>query len=269
MKYSFLGTPRFASIILEKLIEAKLPPTLVICNPDKPVGRKKIITPPPTKIIAEKHDIPVWQPEKLTADEVAKKIDGADVAVLAAYAKILPDEIISLPKLGIVGVHPSLLPKYRGATPIQTTLLNGDHETGTTLFLMDKEVDHGPTLASNRLPIADDDNYIALEQKLANLSAELLIDTLPKFVKQGIKSQVQDEDAATYTKKFITKDGLIDLTKDNNETARRKIKALNPNPGAYVIKSGQRIKILDTRTIQYEGKNPRDVGDALDFVENI
>ncbi|MDP3901560.1 MAG: methionyl-tRNA formyltransferase [bacterium] len=270
--FVFFGTPDFAATILEKLIQNTLKPDLVICNPDKPVGRKKIITPPPTKVIAERNNIPVWQPKTLDVDSFrleVKKFGDFDFAILAAYAKILPQEIIDSFKMGIIVVHPSLLPKYRGATPIQTALLNGETKTGTALILMDAQVDHGPVLAKSPLTIADDDNYETLSKKLADLSANLLIENLPKFISNSLTPQPQNETEATYTKKFITEDGLLDLENGPLEKTIRKIKALNPNPGTYVIKNGVRIKILDLKTIQYESKKPRRVDSAIEFINNI
>lgn len=268
MKYLFFGTPEFAAIILEKLITVGMPPALVICNPDRPAGRKKIITPPPTKILAEKNQIPVWQPETLVnfqSEILNFKLDKIDFAVVAAYAKILPKEIIELPKLGIVGVHPSLLPKYRGSTPIQSVILNGEQETGTTLFLIDEKVDHGSILAVDHLPITKNDTYETLLKKLAELSGDLTVKILPKYISGKITPQTQNEAEATYTKKIGTQDAFVDCDKDTPESIARKVRALNPEPGTWTILNGKRTKILEAeiiegklklKKIQIEGKKP-------------
>ncbi|MBI2024577.1 MAG: methionyl-tRNA formyltransferase [Candidatus Harrisonbacteria bacterium] len=268
MKYVFFGTPEFAAIILEKLIKAGMPPAVVVCNPDRPVGREKILTPPPAKFSAEKYNIPILQPEVL--DSRFQLLDSSfDFFVVAAYAKILPKEIIELPRLGTMGVHPSLLPKYRGATPIQSAILAGEKETGTTIFLLDEKVDHGPMLVTGQLDITTSDNYETLLKKLAELSGDLLIKTLPQFIAGKMKPIPQDETKATYTKKFTTEDAKVDLEKDDPEMILRKIRALNPEPGVFALSQSKgglkRTKILDAdlkdgkihpTKIQIAGKKP-------------
>ncbi len=292
MKYAFFGSPKFAAIILERLIDAGLPPALVICNPDKPAGRKKIITPPPVKSLIINHatwDIPITQPEKL--DESFKlQVTSLklDFAIVAAYAKVLAKEVIEIPRLGTIGVHPSLLPKYRGATPIQSAILNGEKETGVTLYLLDEKVDHGDIVSSIKYQVLSMDNYETLIKKLAELSADLLIETLPKFVKGEIKPQPQNEAEATYTKKFQAKDGFVSdetlkeaqnapsssrgrkpwrsyintivrllrgARNDSKEAAikiDRLIRALTPEPGVWTIQNGKRVKLLEAELV--EGK---------------
>ncbi|MEK7191982.1 MAG: methionyl-tRNA formyltransferase [Patescibacteria group bacterium] len=267
MKYVFFGTPEFAAIILERLIKAGMPPTLVVCNPDRPAGRKKIVTSPPVKFLAEKHKIQVLQPETFDV-ETLKYLNSRnlDFAIVAAYSKILPKRIISSPRLGTIGVHPSLLPKYRGATPIQSVILNGEEKTGTTLFLIDEKIDHGPVLAQRELefPILNF-KFPRLLQALSELSADLLIETLPRFVRGEIKPAPQNESEATYTKKFTSQDAFIDLTKDDPAAVDRKVRALNPEPGTWTIQDGKRVKILEAeavgnklvlKKIQMAGKKP-------------
>jgi methionyl-tRNA formyltransferase len=255
MKYIFFGTPRFAAIILEKLIEAGFVPEAVVCNPDEPIGRKKIITPPPAKqlILDKKINIPVYQPANLKNTSVVNSLRqiNADVFIVAAYNKIISEEIINIPKFKTIGVHPSLLPKYRGPSPIQTAILNGEKETGTDLFLIDKDVDHGPVLASAKCEISEKDNYETLEKKLAELGAKLLIENLPKYLSGKIKPQEQDHLKATFTKKFSTEDGCVDLEKDSPELIFNKIRALNPDPGVFTFiqtKNGKkRVKLLEAK----------------------
>ncbi|MEK7062177.1 MAG: methionyl-tRNA formyltransferase [Patescibacteria group bacterium] len=292
MKFIFFGTPEFAAIILEKLINADFIPEAVVCNPDKPVGRKKIITAPAVKLIAQKYNIPILQPEKLEIGnwklEIGKiKNPIFDFFIVAAYSKLIPKEILKIPRLGAIGIHPSLLPKYRGATPIQTAILNGDEITGTTLYLMDEKMDHGAILASRELNYElRIMNYEFLMRKLAELSADLLIKTLPDIEKKIKNAILQDELQAIYTKKFKTEDAFIkpeDLKiaqQDGKEIAlkiEQKIRALNPEPGVWTIinphtttlfgvgVNGKRIKLLEAQIsdnklklikIQIEGKKP-------------
>ncbi|MEX2054367.1 MAG: methionyl-tRNA formyltransferase [Candidatus Colwellbacteria bacterium] len=275
MKYVFFGTPEFADIILQKLIEADMAPVGVVCNPDRPAGRKKVITPPPTKLTAKEHGINVFQPE--TKDELLElstKISGdVDFAVVAAYAKIIPQGVIDNFKLGIIGVHPSLLPEYRGASPIQSVILAGEDKTGTTLFMIDAGVDSGPILTQRKIDI-EDKNYEQSLRDLALLSAKTLIEILPDFTKDSISPLPQDDAKATYTKMFEMADAKVqqndlekamggDVKKANE--IERKIRALNPEPGTFSIIDGKRTKLLRARIesnklvleeIQREGRRP-------------
>src|SRR3989344_4024669 len=300
MKYIFFGTPRFAAIILEKLIEAGFPPAVVVCNPDKPAGRKLVMTPPATKsLIARLQDckIKIWQPQKLEIGNWKLEIGEIkpDFAIIAAYGKIIPKEILEISKFGTIGVHPSLLPKYRGPTPIQTAILNGEKETGITLFMVDEKVDHGTILAQQELENYELRimNYESLNDRLAKLGAELLIDFLTKNNTKevglpNIEFEPQNESQATYTKKFTTQDGYVEsidlenAQKKGGEIAiqiERKIRALNPEPGVWTYsyestnmyentKTKKRVKLLEAeiidkklrlKSIQVEGKLPTEI----------
>ncbi len=282
MKFIFFGTPKFAAIVLEKIIEAGLKPTALVCNSDEPIGRKKIITAPAAKqlLLDKKINIPVFQPKKLSEIKTELKNINADVFIVAAYNKIISEEIINIPKFKTIGVHPSLLPAYRGPSPIQTAILNGDKKTGIDLFLIDKEVDHGPILANTECEIAENDNYETMTEKLANLGAKLIINELPKYLAEEIKPLEQNHEKATFTKKFLTKDGFVELPvyltdchsresgnpesektwipgqarndkaeKASAELIFNKIRALNPDPGVFTLvntKNGQkRLKLLE------------------------
>lgn len=279
MKYVFFGTPEFAAEILGRLIENNLLPQTVVCNPDQPVGRKKIITPPPVKrlIAKSKAQIEILQPEDPATISNQLSAISPDFFVVAAYAKILPREIITLPKLHTIGVHPSLLPKYRGSTPIQSAILSGEQETGVTIFLMDEKVDHGPVLTNSHLPITITDNYETIEKKLAASAAQLLVETLPKFLEGTLTPLTQDENLATYTRKLTLADAYIDSRELAQAQAEggvmaikieRAIRALNPEPGTWTKLDEKRIKILAAeilegklklKTIQYAGKKPVNV----------
>ena len=287
MKYVFFGTPRFASVVLERLIAAGMPPAALVSNPDRPTGRKKIITPPPAKLAAQAHpSIKVFQPEELD-DAFANQLRelDADCFIVAAYAKIIPQNVLDVPRLGTIGVHPSLLPKYRGAAPIQSAILNGETETGVTLYLMDEKMDHGPVLAQKTCAIGENETYAAFHEKLAALSAEMLIATMPDLAAGKATPRAQDEAQATYTKKFTAADGFIEYAEieaaqrgeggsGNGAPAKtrailRKIKALNPEPGVWTMRDGKRLKLLEAEvrndalrlvTIQEEGQTPKRVG---------
>ncbi len=279
MKYVFFGSPEFAAIILKKLIDSGMPPAAVVCNPDRPVGRKKIITPPPVKQRIMNYEssirdkIKVLQPEKLDKnflDSLFIIHDSFDLFVVAAYSKIFPKEVIEIPRLGTIGVHPSLLPKHRGPTPIQTAILNGDAETGVSLFLVDEKVDHGPILSNVKCQMSNDETYESLHNKLAELGGDLLIKTLPKFAAGEIEPKPQNETEATCTKKFTSPDVFLDLKKDNPVLIERKVRALNPEPGVFTLSQSKgglkRVKILEAelvdgklklKKIQEAGGKPR------------
>jgi len=270
MKYIFFGTPSFAAIMLDRLLEAGRPPALIVCNPDRPVGKKKIITAPPTKILAQRHALPVWQPERLTLAEAAPKFAGNQFAVVATYAHVIKKEIIDLFPRGIVGIHFSLLPKYRGPSPVPSAILAGETEIATTFSLMDEKLDHGPILLQEKTPIDPSETRTDLDRRLAFLSGQLLIDFLPRFVAGHVRPREQDHASATYTKKFRAADGQVDLQKETPETIWRKIRALNPEPGVFTDRAGKRIKLLEASyfnhklrltKIQIAGKQPRAISE--------
>jgi methionyl-tRNA formyltransferase len=265
----FIGTPEFGAIILEKLIKANFAPVLVVTTPDKPVGRKQVVTPPPVKIMAQKYNIQIEQPERIKNYESRIKELNPDLIIVAAYGQIVPKRILDIPRYGCLNVHPSLLPKYRGASPIQTTILNGDEKTGVTIMLMDKKMDHGQILAQQELEIPITNiQFPNLQNKLANLGAELLIDTIPKYINGEIKPKEQDHSQATFTKIIKKEDGLIDWSKKPEEIERQ-IRAFNPWPSTFTfIKKDDkqiRVKVLEAeikdnklviKKVQLEGKKP-------------
>jgi methionyl-tRNA formyltransferase len=289
MKYIFFGTPKFASIILEELIKAGLTPEALVCNPDEPIGRKKIMTSPDTKslILDKKINIPVFQPKKLSEIKNELKNIGADIFIVAAYNKIISEEIINIPKFKTIGIHPSLLPNYRGPSPIQTAILKGDKKTGVDLFLIDKEIDHGPILASTECEISEKDSYETLEKKLAELGAKLLIENLNKYLSGELKAKEQDHSKATFTKKFSTEDGHVDLDKDLPLLIINKIRAISHDPGVFTFintknehpseQTGKRLKLLEAKLkddklellkVQPEGKKPMPFKDFLNGSRN-
>ena len=268
----FFGTSEFGAIVLEKLIEHGMKPVLVVTAPDKPVGRKQMLTPPPTKISAKKYGIPILQPEILVNSKSEIRNSKPDLIALAAYGQIIPKEILDIPKHGALNVHPSLLPKYRGASPVQSAILNGEAETGVTIMLMDEELDHGPIIAHTKYKMQDTRyTYEELHDKLAEVGGDLLAETIPKWIRGEIKPEPQDHSHATYTKRIKKEDGRIDWSKPAGYIERQ-VRALNPWPGAFTLWEGKRVKILKAHIeqgkliideLQLEGKKPTKLQEFL------
>lgn len=249
MNFVFFGSPEFAKIVLEKLIKNKLVPSILICNPDKPVGRKKVMTYPSTKalVLENKCETRVFQPT--TKKELSELfLNGqikAEFGIVAAYSKIIPKDVLDSFPRGVIGIHPSLLPKLRGASPIQSAILQGFEETGVTLYLMDQEMDHGKIINQTSNIEIKNLKYEELEKKLAEVAGDLIVETLPKFINGKINPVEQDHSMATLTKKFETQDGFVDLEKDDPVLINRKIRALNPDPGVFALINGKRVKLLE------------------------
>lgn len=244
-KIVFMGTPDFAVPSLQSLIDAGYPISLVITQPDKPVGRKQVLTPPPVKILAEAHGIPVFQPAKIKTDpEVFARLQAeeADLFVVVAYGKILPQALLDLPKRGCINVHASLLPFYRGAAPIQWSIVRGESETGVTTMLMDVGMDTGDMLLQAKLPILDSDTGVTLSQKLAELGAQTLLTTLPQWLDGSLQATPQDHTQATTISLINKAHGHIDW----NQSARslfNLVRGFKPWPEAYTTWDGKNLKI--------------------------
>lgn len=271
MKIVFIGTPTFSAIILEELSQSEYKPILVITAPDRPVGRGRIITPPPVKVLAERYNIPVKQPESIDNCKLEIKNCKPELIVVAAYGQILPKEILEIPKYGCLNVHPSLLPKYRGPSPIQNAILNDDKETGVTIFLMDEKMDHGPILTQRKLRIEKNDSSLTLRDKLAKLGANLLIETISKWQKGLLKPIPQDETKATYTKILTRQDGRI-IWKKTAQELEREIRAFSGWPGSFTFweRKGKmvRIKITKARVLKSTGGISYPIGKTLVVPQN-
>jgi len=245
LNFAFFGTSEFAVKILDKLIENGYIPSLVITTPDKPQGRKMIMTPSPVKVFAQKHNLKIIQPERLAVKPPLGGLTAKwlDLFIVASYGKIIPKSILDIPKFGTLNVHPSLLPKFRGPSPIQSFILSGEEKTGATIMLMDEQVDHGPILAQRKLEFSISNFQFPkpsakqLEEKLAELGGEMLIDAIPKWINGEIKAIEQNHDQATFTKKITKEDGLVDLEKNSPEIIYRKFLAFQPWPGIYYFVS--------------------------------
>lgn len=250
MKVIFFGTPLFARIILEKLYE-KHRILAVFTQPDKPKGRGKKIEPSEVKKFALEKGIPVFQPISLKNKEVEELIQSLnpDALIVASYGKIIPEKILNIPPYGGINVHASILPKYRGASPIERALFNCEEETGISIMQMTKELDAGPVWSIRKIPIEPKDNRETLTLKLANLGADLLIETLPLIEERRLIPKEQDHSLATYAEKIRPEEEKIDWSMPAKKIWCQ-IRALSPEPGAYTYFREGLLKILDAEASQ-------------------
>ena len=257
LRIIYMGTPHFAVPALEALIANAAPGKLlpegyelvtVITRPDKPVGRGKEIVYSPVKQTAIAHGIPVWQPGSLKkAENIASlAVYKADLYIVAAFGQILPQAVLDQPRYGTLNIHASLLPKYRGVSPISEAILQDDAETGVTIMLLDAGVDTGPTLLSRAIPIAEDETTGSLTNKLSRLGADALIEAIPLWVQGKITPQPQDEQKASHTHMLRKEDGEISWERPAAVLARE-VRAYNPWPSAYSHWHDKLLKIVSAR----------------------
>jgi len=251
-KIIFWGTPEFAAIVLDLLSQTQFKPTCVVTESDKPVGRKQIVTAPPVKELALKYGIPVLQPDKIIDSKFQILNSKPDLFIVAAYGKILPKEILDIPKYGCLNIHPSLLPLYRGATPIQAAILNGDKTTGVSIILMDEKMDNGPIVAQQQLESSITDYQLPkLSKELAKLGAKLLIETLPKWLAREIKPSAQDESKITFTRQIKKEDGLIDWSFPA-EKIEKMLRAYYPWPVIFTNFDNKKLKIIKAEILEIQ-----------------
>lgn len=245
MKALFLGTPAFAVPTLEVLVARGVEVAAAVTQPDRPAGRRGQPTSPPVKVAAEALGLPVLQPETLRAADVVASLRALqpDAIVVAAYGQILRRAMLDLPPLGCLNVHPSLLPKLRGASPIQTAIREGDRETGVTIMLMNAQMDAGPILSQVAAPIYPDDTGLTLGERLAQLGAEVLVDALFAWANGTIVPRPQDDAAATYCKPLRKDDANLDWTESAEELARA-VRAFTPWPGCQGFWHGRQVRFL-------------------------
>jgi methionyl-tRNA formyltransferase len=255
MRYVYYGgsTP-LAALVFSSLLETSHIPLALVCSSDKPVGRKRVLAPPPVKTIAlaSNRAIEILQPEKIAEETIARlSALQPDIGIVAAYGKIIPRRLLDAPRFGTIGVHPSLLPLYRGPAPILNAIMNGDRETGVALFRVDDKVDHGPVITSRVLAMNERWRYPDLELELAKIASSLLIETLPSIDDGSSRETPQDDAKATFTSKITTEDARIEreaLKKALEGEATlawqidRKIRAFYPDPGAWIAR-GDAISI--------------------------
>ncbi|MBP7811416.1 MAG: methionyl-tRNA formyltransferase [Candidatus Moranbacteria bacterium] len=269
----FMGTPLFAATILQNLIDHHYQIVGVVTQPDKPTGRTQELQPSHTKQIALSHNLPVLQPNKFDEDAYeALKLWKPDLIIVAAYGKILPRSVLSLPGFGCVNVHASLLPKWRGASPIHNVLLAGETETGVTLMLMNEGVDTGDIIASERTDIDANETRPELETRLATIGAELLSHTLASFVERKIVAQPQNSEEATLCQLIDREDGHI-FWNDDSQTLYDRYRALTPWPGIFTFwkKNGtpQRLKLLSIGHIKQAPQIKHATGEVFEIGESI
>ncbi len=254
MKIVFMGTPDFAAMALEKLVEAGHEITLVVTQPDKEKGRGKQVQKSDVKLVAEKYDIPVFQPVKIKTEESVEILRGyeADIFVVAAFGQILSKEILDMPRYGCVNIHASLLPRLRGAAPIQWSIIDGDEKTGVTIQQMDVGLDTGDILAVKEVEIASDETGGSLFDKLAIAGAELIVETLPLIEAGKITPVPQDESLSTYAKKLSKDMGLIDW-KMSAAAIERLIRGCSPWPSSYSNMGGKSLKIWKAAVSDVKG----------------
>lgn len=252
MRVVFWGTPDFAAVSLRALINSNHQVVAVITQPDKPKGRGQKVLPTPVKEEALKHGIPVYQPEKLKDNQEIRQILkqlNPDISVVVAYGKIIPEDIIQIPKYGTINVHASLLPEYRGAAPIQRAMMDGKNTTGVCIMEIVKELDAGDVYECRQVEINHDDDITTLHDKLAKEGADLLLKVLDD-IEKGVASKIpQDHTKATYAKPITKEEGKIDWTKPAVQIFNQ-IRALKVWPKAYTEFRGEQIKILDSQVVE-------------------
>jgi methionyl-tRNA formyltransferase len=247
MKLIFMGTPEFAVSSLEKLIGAGHEILSVFTQPDRPVGRKQTITPPPVKVFAAEQGISVFQPTKIKTAEARAEIEPlfkqAGAGVVAAYGRILPEWMLAAPRLGCINVHSSLLPKYRGAAPINWAIARGERETGVTIMQMDAGLDTGAMLLQGAMAIGERETAAELTPRLAQLGAGLLVETLAKLERNEITPIPQNDAEASRAPMLKREDGQVDWTRTATETFNRQ-RGFTPFPGCYTFFGEQRIELI-------------------------
>jgi methionyl-tRNA formyltransferase len=245
----FMGSPEFALPSLKGLA-SRYQVVGVVTQPDRPAGRGRVLTPPPVKQLAAQLGLPSIQPQRLKEPEVMSQLQvwAPDLIVVAAFGQILRPAVLDLPRYGCLNVHASLLPRWRGAAPIQAAILSGDPETGVTIMRMDPGVDTGPILSQRSIPILPDDTADSLGQRLAQLGADLLIDTLPAHLEGSLVPRPQDSTQATLAPILKKEDGLLDFSQAA-ETLVRQVRAFHPWPGAYLPWHGAPLKVLRARQV--------------------
>jgi methionyl-tRNA formyltransferase len=248
MRVVFFGTPAFAVPTLERLFHSAHPVAGVVTQPDRPRGRGQQVTAGPVKALADSLKLPVLQPDRLSRETVRPALDAlkADIGVVAAYGKILPDWLLAAVPRGLINVHASLLPRYRGASPVHRAVMAGDHETGVTIMRVIKELDAGPTIASATVPIGPDDTTTIVESLLAIRGAELLVETLDAIQQGTAVETPQDHAHATYAPKITKTEGIVDWTRPADQL-HNQVRGLWPWPHATTFLDGTRYILHRSR----------------------
>jgi methionyl-tRNA formyltransferase len=251
MSIVFIGTPSFAVPSLRRLAESSHTVSAVITQPDRPAGRDRRVQAPPVKLAAQELGLPVLQPPSLRdpAAVAALQEESPEAIVVVAYGQLLRPHVLDIPARGVLNVHPSLLPRWRGASPIPAAILAGDDQTGVTIMIMDEGMDSGPILSQTALPIVDADTTASLSERLANVGADLLIETLPRWLSGEVEAVAQDSDRATTCPLVRKDDGVINWSLPALDIWRR-VRAYNPWPGAATALDGQMLHIWQAWPLQ-------------------
>ena len=247
----FMGTPQIAATVLEALLEEGYPIKALIASPDKEVGRKRILTPVPTKVVAEKYGIPVFQPVKIRNDYGFLSELKPDLILTMAYGQIVPQEVLDIPKQGCLNLHGSLLPKLRGAAPIQRAIISGEKTTGVTLMEMVAAMDAGKMYASIDVDIEEDDNYSSLCEKISKAAIDLTLDSLPLYQKGLLAGVSQNEDDVTFADKIRPENEKLDLNLGKHAFCDY-VRGLSFTPGAYLLLGESKFKILKAKPVNDE-----------------
>lgn len=249
----YMGTPRFSAQVLESMINDGFNIVGVIAQEDKPVGRKKVLEPVPTKQVALEHNIPVFQPHRIRKEFEFVKDLKPDLILTMAYGQIIPHELIKLPTYGCLNIHGSLLPHYRGAAPIQRAIMNGDQQTGVTLMEMVDEMDAGKMYAKETCPIEDGDTMTSMQQKIVQCSIKLIRDNLLAYLNGELVGEPQDEDDVTFANKILPEDEHVSLNMCVDEFVRY-VHALSEMPGAYVLLGDKKLKLYHVHYVNDDVK---------------
>jgi methionyl-tRNA formyltransferase len=253
-KLIFMGTPQFAVPTLEALVHKGHTILAVVTQPDRPKGRGRKRVPSPVKEAAVAHQIEVLQPQKVSDDHFSDQIRkmGPDLAIVVAFGQILKKNLLSTPGWGVINIHASLLPKYRGAAPIQWAILNGESKTGLTVMRMDEGLDTGPILFQKEVPILEDETAGQLHDRLSQLAGQLIIEALTDMTKTQVNEIPQDDSLASYASKIERRDCLVDWKQPATRISCL-IRALDPRPGAYTLLEGKQIKLFSSTVVDRSG----------------
>ncbi|MEI8249279.1 MAG: methionyl-tRNA formyltransferase [Candidatus Taylorbacteria bacterium] len=258
ISFTFFGSSHMSVIVLDELKSAGYIPTCIVTTPDKPQGRKLILTPNVVKTWAHENNIPVYDPAKLDTSFIETfmpahagtfNLEPSSVFIVASYGKIIPQAVLDIPARKTLNIHPSLLPLYRGASPLQSAMLDDQKKTGVSIMRIDAEMDHGPLIAQKEIIVQEWPTYEVFEENMAREGARILADILPDWISGAIKEKEQDHSRATYTKKFTKADALIDLSSPDQYLTFRKIQAFHERPQAYfmITHNGKEIRIKVTQ----------------------
>lgn len=254
MRIIFMGTPEFACPTLRTLIDRGEQVVAVVTQPDRPKGRGQQTLPPPVKVVAEEHGIPVLQPVKVRLPESIEEIRALepDLIVVIAFGQILPKALLDIPKYGCINVHASLLPRYRGAAPLNWCIINGEAETGVTTMMMDVGLDTGDMLLKRSTPIDPDEDTQSLHDRMSQLGAELLAETLDRLARGELVPEKQDDALTCYAPMMKKEDGLIDWSRDA-QSIKNQVRGMTPWPGAYSFLGDKFLKVFRVQTASGSG----------------